>query len=1198
MVTANIVTGGSKRSTRDGLVKPEDLLGTEASLLDIPKNTDADAPDGDFQGDVVTGNIPMTGLLSEIARTEGPSDPNQLAADRSIEDLSIQRTQEEGAIGSPLTRLETPSESYNLQVPNLSNYRSPEIGDSSNGIVQRAQNMGNAFANGDLLLGLDGSGQFINEPSIYQEAKSGALVGPELSNRIVASGVTGNVVSAFSRMNGITDAVDGKKTITPEVAQIMSLVVETELGNIFSGELEAEIDPIELKVEDNKSVTEYINQGKVDSITAAKNNEKIGRQIFLDKQRLDREISEQSSEGLGIEERQAMMVPTTKDLPRQEAAMIGAVAKETWAKLNPNLIVKQKDNQTGQTIYILTPEGENAMADSKYARSRISSTPDLQPRTTPKVIDTDLIANTKKAISGNKRGMELGATILEAKGNLEQIAHFVKKRALKISYMLLLPTLNSRSENTWQSEAVGAGPSKLIQYKSAKSLQDQRFKEDPSLTRIEVAYNPEQQMEQARNKLAQEIVALAKARKQANYLDWSVQGFQGRLTPMQTHFNPTSSKLVRHLTGGLPIQIKEGSRTEKNLIQIYAMTLLPKGSFISAEGQNLAYESGEKYLPNHRARLLQAKSTKLYELAKAVRSAMTMTDAQSEAISVALENRVALDSPQFPNVPSFNLDPSIPIQAELLSEISKKDQTEALIYLENLLDYGNYYEFKKGMSGNTQFFSAANVYLDGKTHGLASNAMIMGIVEAAYLTGVMRKNNDGKFALEEGDIRTRLSSIAKGMIQDNFHDLNKEQNEAMKVIANAVFNDRDLAKFTTMTFGYGKEIESFVTDIKKSISEIKTTELENINKKNTNPPAKSEFVEALNNIKGLTNQDISALLLSKYGNAILQVMSDEAVESRQIMRGVSALHAASDSIFSMKSAVGMTLIMAGEVSTGSEGGTSSTFNLRTREELEAKTSSPMGVISYDTRQTSAAPKTYSQIQKNEFGDSVRVSTSVPGAAAITSSVVAPVQSVDAATMALSLSGRSWDRISKKSPHTHTVYDAIKTDAANFEDILVEVNKNWEKVTLEWSYLSETLDALKRRKRQLNRKFTKFEKSQPLDLSESAFMDYIMVDVDKRYGKLLDQSLPTSERKRSKSKYLNEMYFAMSESGYKEEGSGTIGNLIAFNKMIEKHLNLDSRLTKLIGITSKNKLKIKKMLKESGYSTRTEGGENITLQFYD
>ena len=95
------------------------------------------------------------------------------------------------------------------------------------------------------------------------------------------------------------------------------------------------------------------------------------------------------------------------------------------------------------------------------------------------------------------------------------------------------------------------------------------------------------------------------------------------------------------------------------------------------------------------------------------------------------------------------------------------------------------------------------------------------------------------------------------------------------------------------------------------------------------------------------------------------------------------------------------------------------------------------VYSYDTEATSAAARSRTDEEGNV--------TSTPGEYAYGGSLPGPVQSLDAATVAMSASGKSWDRSKMNSggnPYMHTIYDAFKADANGFDVVVEEVNKNW------------------------------------------------------------------------------------------------------------------------------------------------------------
>jgi len=88
----------------------------------------------------------------------------------------------------------------------------------------------------------------------------------------------------------------------------------------------------------------------------------------------------------------------------------------------------------------------------------------------------------------------------------------------------------------------------------------------------------------------------------------------------------------------------------------------------------------------------------------------------------------------------------------------------------------------------------------------------------------------------------------------------------------------------------------------------------------------------------------------------------------------------------------------------------------------------------------------------------------PGMYAYGRSLPSPVQSIDAATVAKTVTGKSWEKLKQASngnPYIHSIYDAFKVDANGYQTVLNETNKNWFKTTMDWSYLEQTRDAYKK-----------------------------------------------------------------------------------------------------------------------------------------
>ena len=125
-----------------------------------------------------------------------------------------------------------------------------------------------------------------------------------------------------------------------------------------------------------------------------------------------------------------------------------------------------------------------------------------------------------------------------------------------------------------------------------------------------------------------------------------------------------------------------------------------------------------------------------------------------------------------------------------------------------------------------------NAYIDGKTNGLASNGIQMGHMGTAKATGVFRHNvqellDEGDLGhmgtakatgvfrhnvqelLDEGDLRDQLKNLAVESIRDGWDGNVAEYEAELNDVAEALYSYRNFNKATTMTFGYGKEIQSF-----------------------------------------------------------------------------------------------------------------------------------------------------------------------------------------------------------------------------------------------------------------------------------------------------------------------------------------------------------------------------------------------------
>ena len=960
-----------------------------------------------------------------------------------------------------------------------------------------------------------------------KEAEASGVTGPELSG-VIEQETKGDLLSALSRVDAAVKLDDkGNYAPTPQYVSVASAVVENELGNaLFTPTPEA--DPI-AQAQDTIAVGP---KAEAQPITHATGNNRLGQQIHQEYQRL---------QGVSVPEK----------LPRPEAETLGAAFKHLWADTNPTLVNRVIDPATGQFVYQLTAEGEAALKDGEADRKRLfpkqSVRPAKQPLRTGQ-LPGDVGQNVARKVSGGKGKQYLGNAIESAMINLAQVPNVVDKQRAKLLFSTILPVLRDGSHDTWQAGVNHMGQGKIQSFQATKNTLDRKGEGGD--------YSVEDNLAALVDKIAQEVRAVAQERNGANYLSYNVQGFQGRVTPQQSFFNPTTSKTVRFVTrNATPSIAKPGGRVEKNLRQMYAMMILPKALKADAD------------LPIIRDQKLSENSNKLEAWGDRLLAANTMTDEQYEAISQAIEAGTPLTDPNFPQFPGLELDPEA--DAELIRHIESKGE-DGLAVMDGLMDFAKYAKAKRaGRPHNTYF----NAYMDGKTNGLASNGIQMGHVGTAERTGVLRKQR--RTLLDEGDIRDNLKDVATASINDGWDGNTDGYESELNDVAAKVFNHRDLNKMTTMTFGYGKEIDSFSEDIGGTLDLL--SELEGDDSTYHNSLAQID--------KHMDRKELAKTILNKYSTALESVMSAEALEARALMRSAAALHSATNQLFKFKSPVGMDLVMGGSVSEGAEGADRSTYRIGTPEERQKAT-----VLHYENTVSSAATR----------GDDV-------GGYAYGGSVVAPVQAMDAATVALSASGKSWNRLRNASggnPYMHTIYDAFKVDANGYDVVLEEVNKNWLNTGMNWSYLEEAYEATHTAMKEYVQAINKRNPNETLTPIERSYMD-AMLSVEKAAsGKPYLRTL-TSKLRRLNSYPGNEVWNAQDRfvdgmrkvgyNPYNPPANPTVAHLKQFVDILGKELNLRSRMTAAINRTNNNKKKLKQEILKRGY--KTPSGERIALQYY-
>ena len=925
------------------------------------------------------------------------------------------------------------------------------------------------------------------------------------------------LASALERINALENGSPRRDFIA-----ISSAVVENTMMDYMKG-----VDLEESMIPNTKKDTDQPDFTKAFSATDI--NRRVGLEISRELQRLD---------GKDV----------TDDVSAQEAVVIGDAMMRSYMFLN-NDLVRQIETPSKVSRYQLTPEGMQAFKDSEVERAKLFGRQHVKPlRSEP--VDGRLIGESQKLVKPLvvRKG---GQTLEDAMHNASSVNHRVDSQRMKIALATILPALMGTGGplNALYSTMHNFGPAKMQEF---LAQQDRQGAEN---------YSADKTMADYKNKIAQHLFGIAEGYGKSNFLTYFMQGFNGRIQPQQALFNPVVSKLVRFVTTSVkPVEIKPNSRQEANLKQMYSTHLLGK---VSIDGRMV---DGDMLLPNERLRVLEEKTPEMLRKGERLMELVdeTMTDDQVGKIMEAIDKGMAIPDEAFPKYKPLALDPEK--DADLIKEIASKGE-DGPLFVDGLIDFYKYHT--QVVQKGKPYYSYFNAYIDGKTNGLATWGMVVGSVAIALKTGVLRNQN--MELLDKGDIRDELAEVLLADLENS--DLAKEkdnpESQQMYEIAKILFAYRNLNKYTTMTFGYGREIASFRKDI---------IEYGGILRK----AAEAGDPELAPMLANISLDDIADALMPSYTNAIHAVLDPIAIRSRGLMKGVATLAAIADEPFVIKSPTGMDIVLQSPIMTDYEGAEKTNYSV----EVNGKRLQRTAVRYTVDKKTAAGVFVETDAEGN-------VSYSV-GRQAINGSVVAPIQSVDAAVVAQTYTGSSWDRLtsaSKGTPYLLSIYDAFKMDANGYDVVLEEVNKNWTNSSLDYDMFGEFERATERYIRKIREKVAELDPHKRYDItngSEFGMVGFLMETEiregqfgPKRYSKNLDRLLRGAgviHESRGNLNLANEMN---PKKNIEKAEYATGEQIKTFIDILVNELDLSNQFNYLKRQTDANKKKLKSEIEAAG-----------------
>lgn len=864
--------------------------------------------------------------------------------------------------------------------------------------------------------------------------------------------------------NGNNDS--GKPRMTPLFAKVLTYVTEDALSQTSFGKNEdGQFDPMDQVTDDQLMGT--------GAFSKADGNRRLGREIHRAHQRI-------------INEQQKKPTDAYTDLSPDDAFLLGDIAKELYyqgmnRQYGENVFLNRQTPDSTvkgeQVVFEVTDTGASLLRQGNTLRKKLLPKDHVRPLKTPPVdgmLGGELGRITR---SITQRVFVPGdavnaAELNEAMRNYSQVAHVVDPQRLKILLATAMPALSSPN-NPYRS-INHIGEDKMNEFVARQLIAESQGRR--------IIPDPNDSMRAIENDLAQALYGICLDRKGANYLTFYLQGATGRIAVQQTNFDPTTKKSVRFVTrSATPTMINKGSRFDKALRQMYAQSLV---------------EGADAMTPSVREDVLSRSEETLYNKGVRLRTALaSISDSQVEKVADAIAAGMPLSDPNFPQMPALQLDPNNESDSNLMAEIQKKGG-DGQAYIDGLIDFANYKEAMDANEGaGRPYHTYFNAYIDGKTNGLAGNGMQLGDQKVATRTGVLRDTvgrgsgvgPPSPFFLDgDQDIRDVLeNTLTRLSVNSEYEAFPKDDWPEVYEIAKIVYGNRGLNKTTSMTFGYGKNAEGFKSDIEEFMLVMQgegTPEAKRLNEL-------MSIFDSKNSSKG----NLIDAIHSHYDTALREVLGEDTMQSRNLMRGAAFLHSIANELFTINGPTGSKLNMGGMMSTGAKKGEATPLRIF----VDGKLTTPKSQV-YGEEATSAAPKFRTDPITGE-------QTTEVGGTSWGAAIPIPVQSIDAATVARLASdkGGYWKDIKRKSqnpkqqPYVFPIYDAFKMDAASYDAVLKDVNKAWVDINFEWSYLKQTQNSLKQLRQSLNEKFK--NPTQVLQGNERAMLDYLFSTYTSKEG---------------------------------------------------------------------------------------------------
>ena len=850
--------------------------------------------------------------------------------------------------------------------------------------------------------------------------------------------------------------------VDPVFSTVASIITEK-----YFATSDGKVDGVDYEPEYNTDINtgEEVNydafQHDEAGVSKASGNERLGRQVYEEFMR-----EKANREGLPTDE----YLINKSDPSREDFEYVGALAKETYASANPGLIGRTKDEKTGQILFTPKSDALRQFRDADLAADQpfdgievkpgIAATPTVGAQ--PAYEAGRRVRDKTKALKPQPEGKNLDV-MNEARSNMNSVGYVIDARAEGMTYQTGMHAVKEAfdyyhsADNAikealaqnpdfayWNQPAVpsgyfsnifGVGNDKLGSFFGKKIGLEQEAKTaraEADKARATSEWNAdslEQTAQEAKaefldfspmdayrneiNKAIESLNTVSNYTGQSNHLTYSIQMGTGRANVQQNKFNPQNNKIVRFAArqGGKPVRVDPNgnSQIEANFKEIMAIYFLNDSQIQpgkTTKAKNL-HVKDRIALFNR----VQAEGG----LAQLIAMGKELTDkglgpAETEQARKLLQGIVSKDKDgkrliNIPNELSQFQPPTY--SGGVKAELAKHKAEEAPYIMEALMDL---YQWSKGAPFNTRI----EPEMDGITHGITSNGAALGI-DNTMLRGGVYQIGDVKQMVNNsdvvGDLRAQMSDqMATAAIELSEKHGGENAGYFQQIAEYARADGPNYLKKAPMTFIYGQELKNLSHAVKDTMyvgdsrGDIKRVMQEG----NLDQKAVGDFLHEL------------------LVETLITTLTPEAIAVSRQLRANNVLSILSGEVMYYDNAMGFRNWIGGS-------------DIDTEQTLRSSLSTVKGKKSSD--------KPVYHYREEPHGAAARPGYGVGGYGhgRIIPSVV---QAYDGNMIARTFSGKGWDKIQRNAAARGydggalPIFDATKTNLANFDTVREVMNENW------------------------------------------------------------------------------------------------------------------------------------------------------------